>query len=570
MRSEQELSAQPHFTYLQALLLRGKQKLGQDNSAAGGAAEARALHVAALLKCRDSFMLHVDSPIHAYHAARHSGAAAVNGSVYLNAFADVLAYDADFALSLATDLMAHLESSNISSFITSTGSLLSSSAQGDDSKSSNSGGNEANTVGVSAASGPMRGGNFTYMGGATVAGGATMIMPTMEAPQMDAPAKSYGGGSRGGGGGGAVSSVAAAEISPAIQAALDLLNKSLRRYPGLVSAYVEIARCYSALGMYGDATRSLTQCLQLQPQCAPVLIALAKVEASKCNAVAADRHLEQALSCDFAVRSIPLFKLVKAIVRAQQSRTDEAVTEIEQLLAGPEFSFSLSSLAGGGEGKQQDQGATAGTIAHQQSSGVGSYADSLRLTEDDRVGVYVAYASLLSKSRRLKEANKVLSHAKVLYSGSPQEVQVLVAASQLYVEKSDFDSAIRMLDKIPENSPTYSRAQLIKADIILTHNHDKEGFTKCYVQLAEREPSSKHYALLGEAYLRILNPEAAVEALEKAFTRDPKNGRLRGRIGRKRMSYYFVHVLQFHSLRMCICRPGVGCNSRVSPRSRVL
>lgn len=92
----------------------------------------------------------------------------------------------------------------------------------------------------------------------------------------------------------------------------------------------------------------------------------------------------------------------------------------------------------------------------------------------------------MAPARRLKEANKVLSQAKQSFAGTRQEVQVLVAASQLYVEKGDFDAAIRMLDKIGSDTPTYSRAQLVKADIFLTHNHDKEGFTKCYKLLAER------------------------------------------------------------------------------------
>jgi hypothetical protein len=43
-----------------------------------------------------------------------------------------------------------------------------------------------------------------------------------------------------------------------------------------------------------------------------------------------------------------------------------------------------------------------------QYSGNGSmHSDSLRLTDDDRVNAFVTYASLLSRSRRLKEANKV-------------------------------------------------------------------------------------------------------------------------------------------------------------------
>ncbi len=206
----------------------------------------------------------------------------------------------------------------------------------------------------------------------------------------------------------------------------------------------------------------------------------------------------------------------------------------------PELNFSLPSkkdseskgaaysTSAGLENVNRD---SAGTNGITGASSVSLYSDSLRLTDDDRVGAFVCYSSLLGKARRMKEANKVLAHAKVVFAGSAQEVQVLVAASQLYVEKGDFDSAIRMLDKISEDSPTFARAQLIKADIVLNNNHDKEGFTRCYQQLADKEPTAKNFALLGEAYLRILNPEAAIDALERAYKLDPKNGRLRGRIG---------------------------------------
>lgn len=47
---------------------------------------------------------------------------------------------------------------------------------------------------------------------------------------------------------------------------------------------------------------------------------MASVEAGKFSTTAADRVLEQALACDFSIRSAPRFRLVKAIIRAQQVR----------------------------------------------------------------------------------------------------------------------------------------------------------------------------------------------------------------------------------------------------------
>ena len=287
-------------------------------------------------------------------------------------------------------------------------------------------------------------------------------------------------------------------------------------------------------------------------------IQMANVEAAQMKTTSADRLLEQALACDFSIRSAARFRLVKAIIRAQQGRLDEAIVEIEFLMTTlPEISFSLQSTKGD---NNDSRGASSSSSTYSTNTGLSNktaaaaeasssssssghttqlsnsssnntYADSLRLVDDDRVGAFVCYSSLLGKARRMKEANLVLAHAKVTFAGSPQEVQVLVAASQLYVEKNDFDAAIRMLDKVPQDNATYPRAQLIKADIILNHNHDKEGFTRCYQQLTDRDPTARNFALLGEAYLRILNPEAAIDALKQAYKLDPKNGRLRGRIG---------------------------------------
>jgi tetratricopeptide (TPR) repeat protein len=176
------------------------------------------------------------------------------------------------------------------------------------------------------------------------------------------------------------------------------------------------------------------------------------------------------------------------------------------------------------------------------SSSNTSYSNSFRLTDDDKVLAYVTLSAMLSKTRRVKEANKVLSEAKVAFAGSSQEVLVLVAASQVAVERKDFDGAIHMLDKINEDSPTFTRAQLLKADILLRYCRDQEGYTRCFQQLVDRDPSAKNYALLGDAYIRILNPDASVNALEKAYRLDHTNARLR----------YFVSVLFIVYLSSCL------------------
>ena len=471
------------FAYIQSLFMRGKrlQLLAahahadpkDDNTVSQAEVEnLKTQYVEALDNCRNQFL------------KQSADSGGIGADYYLQAFATLVRKSPDFSMVLAIDYLTFMEATNTSLYSLSSTSSASGGALQDQLNSQQP--------------------------------GADMLVE----PAQQAPPGSETG---------------TEEISDAVAVGLKLLDRVIQECPGMTPAYVEQARCKASLGQFEDASRRLHQCLELQPQSSAVLLALAKVEIGRGKTVAADRVLNQVLSSDFSVRNVPLFKLIKAIVRAQQGQMEEALTEVEQLAAMPDFGFSL-------EGSHSSDAEAAASLMSNTATIVKiTYAESMRLTEEDRVGVYVLYSSLLSKMRRLKEANKVLAYGKIVYAKTAQEVQILVAASQLYVEKSDFDSAIRMLDKVPADSFSYSQAQIIKANIVLNHHHDKERFTKCYQQLAEKDPTTKHLSLLGEAYLRILNPEAAIDALEKALEKDPVNSRLRGRIGRALVATHEYH-----------------------------
>ena len=122
---------------------------------------------------------------------------------------------------------------------------------------------------------------------------------------------------------------------------------------------------------------------------------------------------------------------------------------------------------------------------------IGNPMDSLRLTEDDRVNIYIAYSTILTKLKLYKEAKNILAEAKLLFLDTKQEIIILLASSQLAIERKDYDSAIRMLDSITNDNINYNYAQIIKAEIILNYHHDKEGFINCYLLLIENNSIGK-------------------------------------------------------------------------------
>jgi tetratricopeptide (TPR) repeat protein len=457
-------------------------------------------HLSSLLRCYEMFMKGRDSAMESTAGLRSSKQPimSLGGFVkprYLNVFSSFHAINPDFAIILALEFFSHLESSSaFVCLIPSTNYLFN------------------NSVGNTSSSAEENNENAVNYDSNDVLGNR---------------------GDEGSEGNTAVAS----------RCGLELLQTVLRFCPGIMITYIEIARFYCVFGKYEEAMRILQQGLSLQPQSSAILLALAMVELYQFHTIQANRLLEQALASDFSIRNVSKFRLIKAIIRGQQGKFNEAVQEMEQMMLN-EYNFSLpssssssSNAANAGEGKEPDPSFPSGV----HKGGLSAYSDPLRLTEDDQVCSFIVYASLLSKERRLKEANKFLSHAKVIFAGSSHEVSILIASSRLYVERGDYDNAIRMLEKVSSDSSSYPKALIAKAEIILKYNHDKEGFTKCFINLVEKNPTIYHYTLLGDAYLKILNPDSAIDALERAYKMDPSNTRLRGKIGKALIATHEYH-----------------------------
>lgn len=227
-----------------------------------------------------------------------------------------------------------------------------------------------------------------------------------------------------------------------------------------------MARAYLAMGELEPAQRILSEALRLDPTSSDCQLLMARVALAQENYKLAHQNLEQALSNDFSVRSSPIYHLIRAQVLSNQGSLDEAHKQLEEALKLEASSPAAVSLT-------------------------------------DKVSIYLELISVLSKLGRLHEAQQTVALAQSVARGSPEEVRVLIANSEILIRRNDLDGALRLLASVAKESPAYIQAQVFRASVYLAHRHDRRAYAQCYLDLVTSHPSPSTFVLLGEAYMRI-------------------------------------------------------------------
>lgn len=302
-------------------------------------------------------------------------------------------------------------------------------------------------------------------------------------------------------------------ITP-IRKGIELLEKVIGVMPGLLAAHLEIARAYLAMGDQEQAQRLLHEAMRLDPSSSEVQLLLARVALSSEDYKAASTALEQALSNDFAIRSSPVYHLLRAQTLSNQGNLEEALKQLEEAIKLPSMND-----------------------AH----------DDGRVTLADKVSIYLEMIAILSKLGRLQEASAAVKQVQELARGTMEETRVLIANADLAIKRNELDKALRMLSSVSKDSPGYIPIMVYRAKVYLVHRHDRRAYAQCYLDLVQSVPTPAAYVLLGEAYMSIQAPESAIEAYQTALDMNPGDRELAIKIGRalvsthdyrKAMDYY--------------------------------
>ncbi|VDO74209.1 unnamed protein product [Heligmosomoides polygyrus] len=137
------------------------------------------------------------------------------------------------------------------------------------------------------------------------------------------------------------------------------------------------------------------------------------------------------------------------------------------------------------------------------------------------------------------EAEHVMSEALEQWKGKPEEQQLLLMNAQLHVSKGDVDGALAILNTVQPGQPNYNAARIKMAEIYLEEKRDKSMFTVCYRELLKSAPTPATYALLGDAYMSVQEPEKAIEVYEMALKMQSKDMALTEKIGE---AYVLCHL----------------------------
>ncbi|KAL9658433.1 hypothetical protein ABK040_005977 [Willaertia magna] len=275
-----------------------------------------------------------------------------------------------------------------------------------------------------------------------------------------------------------------------------VLSRLTSDVPGMTTPQILLAKTKFISRDFESAQRIITRIQQLDPKNSPAHILLAQIAYFQENYTLASTELERAMSYDFSVTKQSEFNLLKAKVLAAKGETKDAIQNLERILKSESI-------------------------------------QNKKISDDELVSVYLELSSVHSRRNEHIEASKYIEQALEKFSNTDLSGRIMIANAKLSVSRKDFETALSILCSVPPTSPYFLKAKAETAIIHLNHRNDKKSFAKCYEELVEKSSkSTTSYIFLGDAYMKIQEPEKAIDAYQEALSLDPTNVVLRNKIAK--------------------------------------
>ncbi|KAL3234174.1 hypothetical protein MRX96_022693 [Rhipicephalus microplus] len=273
-----------------------------------------------------------------------------------------------------------------------------------------------------------------------------------------------------------------------------VLQPVLRSCPGSVEAVYWMGKLKYLSNDLVQAQSLLSKCTQQYSSFTSAQLLLAQMHIHQGNTKIASQLLETALSYDFEVREKPIFHIIKAKILKEQGDYQEAVQLLNAAMA-------LCT------------------------------APASKLTSSDKLSLYLELADVYGKLDQQHEAVRVMQEAANEFRGTSEETRVSIASCELALARGDVEEALSLLRNIGPDQPYFQQAREKMADIYLNYRKDPRLYASCYREIIEKFPVPQSYLMLGDAYMKIQEPDNAIGAYEQALRKNPKDSAVARKIG---------------------------------------
>ncbi|XP_061464567.1 tetratricopeptide repeat protein 21B [Rhineura floridana] len=293
--------------------------------------------------------------------------------------------------------------------------------------------------------------------------------------------------------------------SPLLKPCASVLETVVKTVPGLLQAAYLVAKVKYLAGNPEASQSILQHCIEQNPSYADAYLLMAQVYLLQNNFKLCSQSLELCLSYNFEVREHPVYHLIKSQAQIKMGEIAEAIKTLQMAMILPGMRGATSSSK--------------------------SRTKKIEIDGSDRVSVYLELVEAHRLNGEQHEAIKVLQDAINEFSGTPEELRVMIANADLALVQGDIETALTMLRNITPEQTYFVQGKEKMAEIYLEHRKDKKLYASCYRDLVEKLPSSHTFLLLGDAYMNIQEPEEAIMVYEQALKMNPRDGALARKIG---------------------------------------
>ncbi|CAI2348333.1 unnamed protein product [Caenorhabditis sp. 36 PRJEB53466] len=237
----------------------------------------------------------------------------------------------------------------------------------------------------------------------------------------------------------------------------------------------------------------------------------------------ADDALVTGLNFNFKLRETSLYHLIKSKTYKKRNENDEAIKTLKMALQIPKKDVSNN------------------LFLPKESA------------DTHKISVQLELIETLQQTKRIQEAENTMADALAEWAGTPEQDQLVIAQAQLYLSKGHVERALGTLRNVQPGQSNFHLSRIKMAEIYLDEKKDKRMFAACYRELLKVEATPNSYSLLGDAFMKVQEPEDAINFYEQALKMQSKDIQLAEKIGEAYvMAHLYSKAVNFYESSMNI------------------